>query len=82
VPRAVIEAAIEAAGKAPSGANHQPWHFAVVRSLWLKVEIRGRRRSQEEAFYAGKAGSEWLGALAPLGTDADKSYLQLRTIEH
>ncbi len=77
VPRAVIEAAIEAAGTAPSGANHQPWHFAVVSSPGLKAEIRAAAEAEERAFYAGKAGSEWLEALAPLGTDADKSYLEV-----
>ncbi|OYY72636.1 nitroreductase family protein [Sphingomonas sp. 28-63-12] len=75
VPRAVIEAAIEAAGTAPSGANHQPWHFAVIESAALKAEIRAAAEAEERAFYAGKAGDEWLEALGPLGTDADKSYL-------
>ncbi|MBA4048334.1 MAG: nitroreductase family protein [Sphingomonas sp.] len=77
VPRAVIEAAIEAAGTAPSGANHQPWHFAVIASPALKAEIRAAAEEEERAFYAGKAGDEWLDALAPLGTDADKSYLEV-----
>lgn len=75
LPRAVVEAAIEAAGTAPSGANHQPWHFAVIASPALKAEIRAAAEEEERAFYAGKAGTEWLKALAPLGTDADKSYL-------
>jgi len=77
VPRAVIEAAIEAAGTAPSGANHQPWHFAVIESAALKAEIRAAAEEEERAFYEGKAGDEWLEALAPLGTDADKSYLEV-----
>ncbi len=77
VPRAVIEAAIEAAGTAPSGANHQPWHFAVIGSAALKAEIRAAAEREEAAFYAGKAGDEWLAALGPLGTDADKSYLEI-----
>lgn len=75
VPRAVIEAAIEAAGTAPSGANHQPWHFAAIESLAIKAEIRTAAEEEERAFYAGKASAEWLEALGPLGTDADKSYL-------
>ena len=75
LPRAVVEAAIEAAGTAPSGANHQPWHFAVIASPALKAEIRAAAEEEDRAFYAGKAGTEWLKALAPLGTDADKSYL-------
>ncbi len=77
VPRAIIEAAIEAAGTAPSGANHQPWHFAVIGSPALKAEIRAAAEAEERAFYEGKAGDEWLDALAPLGTDADKSYLEV-----
>lgn len=77
VPRAVIEAAIEAAGTAPSGANHQPWHFAVIGSADIKAQIRTAAEEEERAFYAGKAGAEWLEALAPLGTDPDKSYLEV-----
>ena len=75
VPRAIIEAAIRAAGTAPSGANHQPWHFAVISSPDMKRDIRAAAEEEEREFYAGKAGSEWLDALAPLGTDADKPYL-------
>ncbi len=75
VPRAVIESAILAAGTAPSGANHQPWHFAVISSPEIKHEIRRQAEDEEREFYAGKAGTEWLAALAPLGTDADKPYL-------
>ena len=77
VPRAVIEAAILAAGTAPSGANHQPWHFAVITSPDLKHRIRLAAEEEEAAFYAGKAGQEWLAALAPLGTDDDKSFLDI-----
>ncbi len=77
VPREVIEAAILAAGSAPSGANHQPWHFAVISSPELKHRIRLEAEKEEEAFYAGKAGREWLDALAPLGTDPDKSFLDV-----
>ena len=75
VPRAVIEQAILAAGTAPSGANHQPWHFAIVSSPELKHRIRLAAEQEEREFYAGKAGKEWLAALAPLGTDEDKAYL-------
>jgi iodotyrosine deiodinase len=76
VPRQVIEYAIRAAGTAPSGANHQPWHFAVISSPERKAELRAAAEDEERAFYAGKAGDEWLEALAPLGTDADKPYLE------
>jgi iodotyrosine deiodinase len=82
VPRAVIEAAIEAAGSAPSGANHQPWHFAVVASPETKRAIREAAEAEERRFYGAdgdeaKAGAEWLAALGPLGTDADKPFLEI-----
>lgn len=76
VPREVIEAAIEAAGTAPNGANHQPWHFAVVSSPDKKRAIRLAAEEEERNFYAGKASEEWLDALAPLGTDEDKPFLE------
>ncbi len=76
VPREVIEAAIEAAGTAPNGANHQPWHFAVVSSSEKKRAIREAAEEEERNFYAGKASDEWLDALAPLGTDEDKPFLE------
>jgi iodotyrosine deiodinase len=76
VPRDVIETAILAAGTAPSGANHQPWHFAVVTSPDLKHQIRVEAEVEEREFYAGKAGQAWLEALAPLGTDDNKAYLE------
>lgn len=76
VPREVIEAAIEAAGTAPNGANHQPWHFAVVSSPDKKKAIREAAEAEERSFYSGKASEEWLEALAPLGTDEDKPFLE------
>ncbi len=76
VPREIIEAAIEAAGTAPNGANHQPWHFAVVSSPDIKRRIREAAEEEERAFYSGKASDEWLDALAPLGTDAEKPFLE------
>jgi nitroreductase len=77
VPRALIETAIRAAGTAPSGANHQPWHFAVIGNPTIKARIRREAEIEEQSFYAGKAGEEWLGALAPLGTDAGKPFLEI-----
>ena len=75
VPREIIEAAIEAAGTAPNGANHQPWHFAVISSSAKKQAIREAAEAEERNFYAGKASEEWLEALEPLGTDDDKPFL-------
>jgi nitroreductase len=77
VPRAVIENAVRAAGTAPSGANHQPWFFACVSSADVKRRIRDGAEAEERSFYAGKAGKEWLAALAPLGTDEVKPYLEV-----
>ena len=76
VPREVIEAAIEAAGSAPNGANHQPWHFAVVSSPETKRAIREAAEAEERTFYSGKASDDWLEALGSLGTDADKPFLE------
>ncbi|WP_265564395.1 nitroreductase family protein [Sphingomicrobium arenosum] len=76
VPRAVIEEAIRAAGTAPNGANHQPWHFAVVENPHVKARIREAAEAEERAFYEGKAGEEWLDALAPIGTDWEKPFLE------
>lgn len=76
VPRAVIEAAIETAGTAPNGANHQPWHFVAVASPETKRAIREAAEEEERSFYSGKASEEWLEALGPLGTDADKPFLE------
>jgi iodotyrosine deiodinase len=76
VPRAVIEQALLAAGTAPSGANHQPWHFAVIGSADKKRALREAAEVEEAAFYDGKASQEWLDALAPLGTDSSKPYLE------
>lgn len=76
VPRGVIEQALLAAGTAPSGANQQPWHFAVVGSPAMKRRIRQAAEEEERAFYNGRASAEWLEALSPLGTDADKPFLE------
>lgn len=76
VPRKAIEYALLAAGTAPSGANHQPWHFAVIGSPDKKRAIRQGAEAEEREFYQGKAGQEWLEALAPLGTDCDKPFLE------
>lgn len=74
--RDVIENCVASAGLAPSGANHQPWFFACVESADKKRQIREAAEAEERAFYEGRAGQEWLDALAPIGTDADKSYME------
>jgi nitroreductase len=76
VPREIIENCIKAAGTAPNGANHQPWHFVAIHSEDVKRQVREQAELHEQGFYAGRAGEEWLDALKPLGTDANKPYLQ------
>lgn len=75
VPEAVITACIEAACTAPSGANHQPWHFAAISDPAMKARIRAAAEEEERAFYAGGGGDEWLAALEPIGTGVDKPHL-------
>ena len=76
VPREVIEQCLLAAGTAPSGANQQPWHFAVITDPTKKQRIRMAAEAEEREFYAHRAPQEWLDALAPLGTDSDKPFLE------
>lgn len=77
VPRAVIEACLRAAGTAPSGANQQPWRFVAVADPDIKRRIREAAELEEREFYTHRAPPEWLQALAPLGTDADKPFLEV-----
>ena len=76
VPREIVEEAIRAAGRAPSGANMQPWHFAVVQSADVKRQIREAAEREERKFYEERATEEWLEALEPLGTDPEKPFLE------
>lgn len=76
VPVEVIENCLRAAGSAPSGANRQPWHFAVVSDPAKKREIRIGAEEEEREFYDSRAPQDWLDALAPLGTDAHKPFLE------
>ena len=76
VPRDLIETALQAAGTAPSGANLQPWHFAVVTGPKTKKKIRQAAEREEREFYEHRASEEWLAALAPLGTDEQKPFLE------
>jgi nitroreductase len=64
------------AGTAPSGANLQPWHFVVVKDAATKCRIRERAEVEEREFYRHRASREWLDALAPLGTDERKPFLE------
>jgi iodotyrosine deiodinase len=76
VPREIIEECIRAAGTAPNGANMQPWHFVVVSDPEVKKQIRAGAEKEERVFYERRAPQEWLEALAPLGTDWQKPFLE------
>jgi iodotyrosine deiodinase len=76
VPREVIEHCLRAAGTAPSGANMQPWSFVVISDPAVKRRIREGAEEQERALYEHRASEQWLEALAPLGTDAHKPFLE------
>ena len=76
VPRDVIEHCLSTAGSAPNGANLQPWHFVAVSEPQLKREIRVAAEAEEREFYEHRAPNEWLEALAALGTDAQKPFLE------
>ena len=76
VSREVIEKCLLAAGTAPNGANMQPWHFVAVSDPELKRKIRVGAEKEEREFYSGRAPQEWIDALAPLGTDEHKPFLE------
>lgn len=80
IPAGVIEACVLSAGSAPSGANRQPWHFSVVENAALKKKIREGAEEEEREFYSHRAPDDWLQALAPLGTDAEKPFLELAPV--
>jgi iodotyrosine deiodinase len=76
VPRDVIESALRIAGSAPSGANQQPWTFVAISDPVTKARIRVAAEDEERTFYESRAGKEWLEALAALGTDWRKPFLE------
>ncbi|SHI64398.1 Nitroreductase [Rubritalea squalenifaciens DSM 18772] len=76
IPKGVLEHCLLTAGTAPNGANLQPWHFAVVTSPEIKTQIREAAEAEEREFYQHRAPQDWLDTLAPLGTDAEKPFLQ------
>lgn len=77
VPRTIIEDVLLTAGSAPCGANQQPWHFCAISSPSMKHAIRSAAEVEEQTFYSGRAPTEWLNALAPLGTNASKPFLDI-----
>jgi nitroreductase len=77
VPRELVELLVRCAASAPSGANKQPWRFVCVSDPALKREIRLGAEAEEREFYSSRASERWLADLAPLGTDADKGFLEV-----
>ena len=77
VPREIIENAIRVASLAPSGANQQPWRFVLVSNPEVKHRIREAAEKEEREFYGHRAPREWLDALAALGTDSNKPFLDI-----
>lgn len=75
VPRELIEHALRTAGTAPSGAHQQPWTFVVISAPAIKRQMREAAEEEERANYDGRMPPEWLGALAPLGTDPVKEHI-------
>lgn len=80
VPLDVIRTAIQAAGTAPSGAHMQPWTFALITDPDLKRQIREAAEAEERATYEHRMSDEWRAALAPLGTDWHKPFLELAPV--
>jgi iodotyrosine deiodinase len=76
IPMAAVREAVRAAATAPSGANLQPWRFVLVTDPERKRLLRQGAEDEERAFYASRASEEWLEALAPLGTDWRKPFLE------
>lgn len=76
IAREIIDNCLLVAGGAPSGANLQPWQFVVVSDPDVKRRIRMDAELEEREFYESRAPQEWLDALAPLGTDANKPFLE------
>ena len=76
VPVEIINNGIKSAGTAPNGANLQPWHFVVVSDKQIKHKIRIAAEEEEKEFYSKRAPKEWLEALAPLGTNKEKPFLE------
>jgi len=76
VPLDIIENCLRTADTAPNGANQHPWHFVVVSDPEIKIQIREAAEKEEQDFYKSRASREWLEALAPLGTDENKPFLE------
>lgn len=77
IPRKLIELAIRTASSAPSGAHRQPWKFVAVSDPSIKKKIRQAAEREEKKSYQERMPEEWLKALAPIGTDWRKPFLEI-----
>jgi nitroreductase len=77
VPKEVIEKIILTASTAPSGAHKQPWTFCVISNKELKSKIRKMAEEEEYKSYNERMPDEWIEALAPLGTDWNKPFIDI-----
>jgi len=77
IPKSIIDNCLKTANSAPSGANKQPWHFVVVSNSLIKKKLRVAAGEEEREFYSTRAPHEWLDAIAPLGTDEHKPFLEI-----
>ena len=75
VPRSIIEDCIKTAGLAPSGANHQPWYFALIGDLQMKADIRTAAEAEERKLHSNESADEWIRAIEPIGTGPNKPHL-------
>ena len=78
VPKSLIETAVKTASTAPSGAHKQPWTFVATQNPEIKHAIRVAAEKEEEINYLeNRTNKEWQEALAPLGTDHHKEFLEI-----
>ena len=80
IPMEVIENCIRTASTAPSGAHKQPWTFCVITDPVIKTQIRTGAEKEERESYASRMSEEWLEDLLPLGTDANKPFLEIAPV--
>lgn len=85
VPEEVIEKVIQSAGTSPSGANQQPWKFALVKDPQVKKAIRNAaeklEKSSEEKDYMEEAPYLITVFRENYGLEQDKNG-QMKKIRH
>ena len=76
IPDIVLENVLRTAMSAPSGANKQPWKFAIIKDKSVKKKIRKEAEVEEKKFYKQRATKEWLKDLNKFATDWRKPFLE------